>query len=585
LDALKPLVVDTTSSGVTTANNVVDNTSGRLHVTDTQFRELAAYAPGATIRLNAYGLGALATPAVTLTDADGDTRALTIQSTVAQAIDVRLPAAAGLGGAFVTLTSGGAKYFGTLFVDSQDNIPSVNGCTYEPSPSATSVPSSAGSLPILVVTQAGCSYQVLASAPFVNPGAGATGTAVISVGFAANTGAARTATIEIAGQPITVTQSADVPTIAAISNVLTRINTPIAVPITVGSAAGAAGLAVTGSSSNPALVSNANLVFSGTGANRTLTITPAANQKGATTITVTASGANGSVSAVFVLLVGRPAAADVDGDGKSDVTVFRPSTGIWYLRNIVTGLFEFYQWGLNGDVPVSGDYDGDGKADVAVYRPSTGIWYIRNSSNGSSAFLQWGLTGDIPVAGDYDGDGKTDAAVFRPSTGIWYVRDLATNTAAFYQWGLNGDIPVPADYDGDGKTDVAVFRPSTSIWYIRNSTNGSSAFLQWGITGDIPASGDYDGDGKADAAVFRPSTGIWYVRDLVTNTALFYQWGLSGDVPVPGDYDGDGKTDVAVFRPSTSIWYVRPSGNPAAPGFYQWGISGDIPILRGPSIP
>jgi hypothetical protein len=394
------------------------------------------------------------------------------------------------------------------------------------------------------------------------------------------------------GTPIVVTNGATrtgvnflllkPPTIVQVTNVLTRISTSVAVPITVGSGVGAAGLILTASSSNQTLVTNATLVFSGSGASRTLTITPVAGRKGVAVITVSASDSTGTTSRTFVVLVGRPAPADVNGDGKSDVTVFRPSTGIWYLRNIVTGLFEFYQWGLDGDVPVTNDYDGDGKSDVAVYRPSTGIWYIRNSSDGSLAFLQWGLTGDIPVTGDYDGDGKADSVVFRPSTGIWYVRDLVTNTASFYQWGLAGDIPVAADYDGDGKTDVAVYRPSTGIWYIRNSSDGSLAFLQWGLpgSGDIPTPGDYDGDGKADAAVFRPSTGIWYVRDLVTNTATFYQWGIDGDVPVPGDFDGDGKTDVAVFRPSTSIWYVLPSSAPGAPGFYQWGITGDVPILK-----
>jgi hypothetical protein len=120
-------------------------------LTDTQSRELAAYAPGSTIRLNAYNLGKLSSPAITLTDADGVVTAATVQSSTPHALDVLVPAAAGLGGAYLTLTSGCTKYFGTLFLDSQDNIPALNGCTYELSPSSTLFPSS-GSVSILVVT-------------------------------------------------------------------------------------------------------------------------------------------------------------------------------------------------------------------------------------------------------------------------------------------------------------------------------------------------------------------------------------------------------------------------------------------------
>jgi hypothetical protein len=224
---------------------------------------------------------------------------------------------------------------------------------------------------------------------------------------------------------------------------------------------------------------------------------------------------------------------DFHGDGKSDTTVFRPSTGIWYVLQPSTGNQSFYQWGISGDVPVPGDYDGDGRTDVAVFRPSTGIWYVLQSSTGTGAFYQWGLNGDIPVPGDYDGDGKTDAAVFRPSTGIWYVLQSSAGTGAFYQWGLSSDVPVPGDYDGDGKTDVAVFRPSTGIWYVLQSSTGTGAFYQWGLNGDVPVPGDYDGDGKTDIAVFRPSTGIWYVLQSSTGTGAFYQWGLDGDLPIP----------------------------------------------------
>src|SRR5262249_22039291 len=140
--AVVPLVVDTTSSGMTIVSNKVDQTSGRVVVSDTQYRDLAAYPSLGTIRLNAYNIGALAGPTISLTDADGWTStAVPIQNTTPHFIDVQLPADRSPGGAYVTISAGGAKYFGTLFIDTQDNVPAVNGCTYETSLSSTLVPS------------------------------------------------------------------------------------------------------------------------------------------------------------------------------------------------------------------------------------------------------------------------------------------------------------------------------------------------------------------------------------------------------------------------------------------------------------
>jgi hypothetical protein len=93
--------------------------------------------------------------------------------------------------------------------------------------------------------------------------------------------------------------------------------------------------------------------------------------------------------------------------------------------------------------PATSDFDGDGRTDIAVWRPSSGLWYIIDSSTGVGHEQAWGETGDIPVPGDYDGDGRTDIAVWRPSSGLWYIIDSSTGVGHEQAWGETGDIPVP----------------------------------------------------------------------------------------------------------------------------------------------
>jgi hypothetical protein len=88
------------------------------------------------------------------------------------------------------------------------------------------------------------------------------------------------------------------------------------------------------------------------------------------------------------------------------------------------------------------DFDADGETDLAVWRPVEGNWYIVFSSTGTWTVTQWGLPGDIPVPADYDGDGETDFAVWRPAEGNWYIVFSATGTWTRTQWGLPGDVPL-----------------------------------------------------------------------------------------------------------------------------------------------
>lgn len=269
--------------------------------------------------------------------------------------------------------------------------------------------------------------------------------------------------------------------------------------------------------------------------------------------------------------------ADFDGDARSDVAVYRPSTSIWYIAQSSAGVVGQF-WGTNGDLIAPADYDGDGCTDVAIYRPSQGAWYILQSSTHTVYGALFGISEDIPVPADYDGDGKADLAVFRPSNSVWYLLQSTAGFTAYY-FGLPGDIPVPGFYDTDNKADISVFRPSSGFWYRLNSGSGNSfSQFQFGQNGDKPAVGDYDGDGRSDFAFFRPSDSTWNATSSATSLPILSrQFGAMGDVAAPGDYDGDGKTDTAVFRPSTGVWFIFQSASNSVIGL-AFGANGDKPV-------
>lgn len=233
--------------------------------------------------------------------------------------------------------------------------------------------------------------------------------------------------------------------------------------------------------------------------------------------------------------------ADYDGDGQTDFAVWRPENGVWYIHQSGDDSVLLVRWGMTtmhptgglSDVPVSGDYDGDGLTDLGVWRPDTGEWWILKSSNtydqNNPTVFRWGKLGDVPVQADFDGDEKADFAVFRTTENRWYIRSSSTGKSLVRPFGLAGlDILVPADYTGDKKADIAVYR--SGVWYVLNSETGDTEQFHFGFNDDVAVPADYDGDGTTDFAVYR--SGTWYVNDSSRPQLRTYNFGQLGDVPV-----------------------------------------------------
>lgn len=303
--------------------------------------------------------------------------------------------------------------------------------------------------------------------------------------------------------------------------------------------------------------------------------------------------------------------ADFDGDGATDVVVWRPSDGTFYSLTsgsaFAAGVAK--KWGNNslGDKPFSADMDGDGMVDLIVWRPSDNTWYWLTSGNGynyaNAAARLWGNSamGDVPMVGDMDGDLKGDLIIWRPGNGTFYWLTSSTNysyaASRAVQWGNSslGDQPILGDFDGDGRQDLAIWRASNGTWYWLASSAeysyASAQGVQWGNAGmgDKPLTGDIDGDGRNDVIVWRPGNGTWYW--LKSSTGYSYatqaqvQWGNNslGDIPTIGDFDGDGRADLAVWRTSNGTWYWLTSSSGysyASANGKQWGLATDIPVIK-----
>lgn len=200
------------------------------------------------------------------------------------------------------------------------------------------------------------------------------------------------------------------------------------------------------------------------------------------------------------------------------------------------------QYGSRSDTPQAGlEMDGAAGNELSVYRPSNGGWYYRNVSGtftGSKSLGQ-ARVGVVPMPGLYDCDSLTDLAVYEPNTAQFKLlrSEDGWSSQVMHQFDPQF-VPFPSGVGEDRSGVVALSGFTTS----RSCLVGGTVLVS---------------RRRRAPALFYPEDGTWNViwNPTAATSVQSCGYGAGGtDQPIPGlDRDGDLRSELALFRPPTSF--------------------------------
>ena len=137
--------------------------------------------------------------------------------------------------------------------------------------------------------------------------------------------------------------------------------------------------------------------------------------------------------------------ADIDGDGKEDLVLFR--SGQWRVNTKAdaTTQYVFQFGGSRGDVPLLGDVNGDGQVDLIIYNRGTLARVAESPARDERVVRAWRR-------------GRRDPDRLRPqrrrqgrlvtfNNGVWSAKSISPAATSTFNYGAAGDVPL---YFGPG---------------------------------------------------------------------------------------------------------------------------------------
>ncbi|HVY71721.1 MAG TPA: Ig-like domain-containing protein, partial [Verrucomicrobiae bacterium] len=416
------------------------------------------------------------------------------------------------------------------------------------------------------------------------PATGKSGATTITVKVTDDGGASATTsfvlTVRAVNQP---------PTIGVIANQTISENTTLGpIPFTV-SDSDSPSFTVSATSSTQAVVPNSGIALGGSGGNRTITIVPASNQSGVTTITIQATDdLNASSSQSFTVTVNHvnqlPTILSIGNlttkEGVAVSSNFSVSDAETAAANLTlsgtssnTGLLP----NANITFAGSGQIRTVALAPVAGKSGSATVTVTVSDTDGGTASTSFTLTVTGINRSDWNGDGLSDI-VFENDSGflaVWFMNRTNQIGNSFLNPSSTGDvrwqIVGSGDFNGDGQGDMLFQHQdgTLAVWYMNGTNLTTASVLNPSSPGDarwhVAATADVNKDGKRDI-LFQHQDGslaVWYMNgttlisgSLLTPAKVDPVWQLVA----AGDFNGDGDADLIFQNRSNrnlAVWYMH----------------------------